>query len=221
MVFGYIIRIVVSVIIGLITGMSVWGIVLLSIALMVAMEVLTLVVLHVFDVDEEGIIVFLSVVFQTIFLVVILINYYSDERYIPESGIAASLDGKEVVNLRDIDADDDFYLQIRVAIKINSIARRFFGNNDIPFSIEVYNPETSIFSEPQNVQYCKITKPAEIDANKLVYHYTVHAAGTPKTAIIDFKVTPKQTGSQVIKITYDKKVSDIHTKTVTLEYHAD
>jgi hypothetical protein len=218
MILGYIIRIVVSVIVGLITGMSVWGIVLLSVVLIVATEVISQIILKVFDIDEEGILIFLSVVFQIIFLVVILINYNSDERYIPEAGIAASLDGKEAISLKTIDAGEDFYLQIRVAIKSNSIARRFFGNNDIPFTIEVSPPEASAFSEAQNVQFCKETKPAEADADKRVYYYTVHAAGNPKPAIIDFKVTPEEAGSQVIKITYDKKVSDIHTKTVTLEY---
>jgi hypothetical protein len=92
------------------------------------------------------------------------------------------------------------------------------GNNDIPFVIEISNPSASEFSDPQNTQFCKETNQKEINDDKIVYYYTVVASGSPKTAVLDFQIKPKQTGSQSIKITYDNKVSDIYTKTATLDY---
>jgi hypothetical protein len=164
----------------------------------------------------------ISLIIASIVLVIILLNFSvtpnKDERYVPETGIAASIDGQQAASIRDLPDDQPYYLQIKIAIKGNSIARNMMGNNDIPVVIEISNPEVGEISDPQNIQFCKETKPKEILNDKIVYYYTVVAGGDPKTAILDFKVTPKIPGSQIIKITYDKKVSEIYTKTATLEY---
>jgi hypothetical protein len=196
------------------------GIILFAIAILLIAEIVGFIVgVMTSDEDIAGIV---GTFVQVLFLVVILVNYTlvpnKDERYVPETAIAASLDGKASLNTREISANTPYYLQIKVVVKSNSLARRLFGNNDIPFTIEVSNPGGSEFSEAQNVQYCVETKPKETDGDKTVYFYTVKAAGKPRTAVMDFTVTPKLAGSQIVKIVYDKKVSGIHTKTVTLEY---
>jgi len=219
-VIGYVIRIIASVIIGLTFGMSIKGIILLALVVMIAMEIISLVTLPIFGPFFTAV----SVVLQIIVVVIILINYSLvpniEERYIPDAGIAASLDGRQSINLRDINVDEPFYLQIKLAIQSKSWARNFFGRNDIEVMLEISNPSISVFSEPQNVQFVRETRPKQVEPDKVTYFYSIVASGSrnPKTSIIDFKVTPTQAGSQVIKITYDNKVSDIHTRTVTLEY---
>ena len=164
----------------------------------------------------------MGLILHIIVLVICSVSFFikpdKADRYIPDVAISASYDAREGINLRDIDAEESFYLQIRGAVQSNSWARNLFFKNEIDIIMEISNPDNSVFSEAQNIQYFKEKKPPKIEADKITYFYTVRAARKPKMAVIDFKVTPTKTGSQSINISYDRKVSDIHAKVVTLEY---
>jgi hypothetical protein len=140
------------------------------------------------------------------------------QRYIPESAVAVSYDGHEPAELRGIVLDKPFYLQVRLSVKSNSITRNLFSNNKIPVIVEVSNVGNSVISEPQNLQFCKEEKPSKTIDGKRIYYFTVLAAKSPQTSILEFNVLPTRTGTQTVSVTYGKKVSDVYTKAVTLEY---
>jgi hypothetical protein len=216
------IRIAVCTIIGLVGEMSIMGIVLFSIGLLIATEVIGIIgrIISRDLIIEEPVVL---IILQCICVAIICISYFLapnfEERYVPESTVGASLDNTQSIDMRDIDADQPFYLRISVNVKINSWARNLLGKKDIPFTIEVSNPNESKFSEPQNMRFCKEIGSKEEKDGVAIYRFSVLASSKPKTAVIDFTVTPKQAGQQRIKITYDKKVSDVYERTVTLVYN--
>jgi hypothetical protein len=219
---GMIIMAVVSIIgaiIGFFNGMTLSGALFFAVALFILKIIVGATIGATIDGELGNV---LSIILGIVLMIFGLVNFAivpnKDERYVPETGIAASIDGKNAINLRDIKVGEPFYLQLKVAVKSHSFARKLFGKNDIPFTIEIANNDISTFSQPQNLQYCREIQPMETESDKVVYHYSVIASGNPKMAVIDFQVTPKRMGSQIIKLTYGELVSDIHARTVTLEY---
>jgi hypothetical protein len=160
-----------------------------------------------------------------IILMVNLVGSFSlnpsvDDIYAPAVGFRVeTMEGWENTNLRNIDANESFIFQVGLTVQSNSWARNMFGQNDIDITIEIDNPSVSIFSEARNVRLLRENRPSEIFPDRVVFHYTLMASRNPRTSsLIEFQVTPVHVGSQTIRISFDEKVNDIHTRTVMLEY---
>jgi hypothetical protein len=128
--------------------------------------------------------------------------------------IVVSSDEQEPIELQDIPVGEQCYIQIKMSVK----KRGPMIHKEIPFTIEVSNAEIATFAEPTDRQGYVETEPPALVLNKLVYHYSVVSAKEPQTGSVTFKVTPRQTGAQLVEVSYDKKVSASHSTTILLEY---
>jgi hypothetical protein len=154
---------------------------------------------------------------------ILAINFFlapaKENRFVPDTKIVASYNGADTADLYWLEAEEPFFLQIRIAVKSRSSARRLFGDNKIPFVVEISNPDIADFVI-QKAEGFEETKPPETGPDKTVFFLTVLADRKPAEALINLKGIGKKPGEQQIKLVFSEKVSGKYSKLDTLRYLA-
>ncbi|MDR2659568.1 MAG: hypothetical protein LBC27_06215 [Spirochaetaceae bacterium] len=145
-----------------------------------------------------------------------------ENRFVPDTKIVASLNGTDTANLYSLEVGEPFYLQIRISVESRSFARRLFGDDEIPFVIEISNPDIANFVIQKSEGIKEIKPPEKSPDNNFYYLYlTAFADQKPREALINLKGIAKKTGEQRIKLTFSEKVSGKYSKIDTLVYMED
>lgn len=132
------------------------------------------------DADTDGHIYALSIflVSFTLTAIVFLINFFffpqKDTRYVATTSITSVKDISDITGKSEIYVGEPCYIQIQVIVEANSFARRFFNDKEIPFRVEISNPDISSYTIQRSKGYEEYKEPEYLE-DKTIYHLKVLA----------------------------------------------